>query len=137
MRIEAVFVELIKVSRVEDGHIDVAGAEQVIDQRLVAIAAKFLEGPHCLGRTEGAVISEKAPDPALPVFIFPVFGVGIPAMHMAVDHEDVATLIMVHLSVSSCSCPDVAVSPRTRRVNKARQKEPLASSATRIVREAS
>jgi hypothetical protein len=43
VRVEAVLVELVEVSRVENAHIDVTGTEQIIDQRLFAVSTKFVE----------------------------------------------------------------------------------------------
>ena len=42
--VEAVFIEFIKIGRVQDRHVDIAGAKQVVDQNLFTIAAKFSNG---------------------------------------------------------------------------------------------
>src|SRR5215831_8512057 len=78
VRIEAVFVELIKVGRIEDCHIDITGAEQIIDQNLFAISAEFVQWPHLFGWAQRAVKRVEAFDPALPVFAFPILGAGVP-----------------------------------------------------------
>src|SRR5215472_9904325 len=95
--IEAVLVELVEVGRVQDRHVDIAGAEQVVDQYLFAIAAKFVERPDLLGRAQAAVKSVKAFDPTLAVLVFPVLWVGVPEMHVTVDNEDVVPIMTVHL----------------------------------------
>src|SRR5215471_2406862 len=95
--IEAVLVELIEIGRVQDRHIDIAGMEEVVDQYIFAIAAKFVEWPHLIGRAQAAVKGVKAFDPALPVLVFPILGVGVPKMHMTVDNEDVVSIMTVHL----------------------------------------
>src|SRR5215467_1227402 len=95
--VEAVLVELIEIGRVQDRHIDIAGTEQVVDQYLFAIAAKFVERPHLLGRAQTAVKGVKTFDPALPVLVFPILGVGVPKMHVTVDNEDVMSIMTVHL----------------------------------------
>src|SRR6516225_10023623 len=97
--VEAVLVELIEIGRVEDRHVDIAGAEQVVDQHLFAIAAKFVERPHLLGRAQAAVKGVKAFDPALPVLVFPILGVGVPEMHVAIDDKDVVSVMFVHVSL--------------------------------------
>src|SRR6516162_4296217 len=95
--IEAVLVELVEIGRVQDRHVDIAAAEQVVDQNLFAIAAKFIERPHLIGRVQAAVKGVKAFDPALPVPGFPILGVGVPKMHVTVDNEDVVSIMTVHL----------------------------------------
>src|SRR3984893_5877227 len=99
VRVEAVVVELIEVGRVENGHVDIAVTEQVIDERLFAVAAEFLERPHGVSRAEGTVISVKAFDPALPVFVSPILGVGVPKMHVPVEFWMCVPVIMVHVSL--------------------------------------
>src|SRR5205807_5697099 len=59
----------------------------------------FLERPHSVSRAEGTVISVKAFDPALPVFVPPILGVGVPKMHVPVDHKQIVPVIMVHVSL--------------------------------------
>src|ERR1700730_7712816 len=137
VRVEAVVVELIKIGRVEDRHVDVAGAEQVVDQHLFAISAKLFEGPHLLRRAEAAVKGVKAFDPALPVFVFPILGVGVPEMHVAIDDKDVVPVMLVHAFLLYFAGPDGPAASRRCTLSKARQKDPLASSATRTVRAAS
>src|SRR6516162_524222 len=110
---EAVLVELIGVGRVKDRHIDIAGAEQIVDQHLFAIAAEFVERPHLLRRAEAAVKGVKALDPALPVLVSPILGVGVPEMHMAVDHKDVVPVTSVHVFLPcSYSSPPRKRGPR-------------------------
>src|SRR6516165_2174113 len=53
--VESALVELIEIGRIEDRHVDIAGAEQVVDQHLFAVPAKFVERPHLLGRAQAAV----------------------------------------------------------------------------------
>jgi hypothetical protein len=38
-------------------------------------------------------------DPALAVFVFPILGVGVPEMHVAVDHKDAVPVMLVHASL--------------------------------------
>src|SRR6516165_11245151 len=94
--VEAVFIEFIKIGRVQDRHVDIAGAKQVVDQNLFTIAAKFFERPYLLGRAQAAVKGVKAFDPALPVLVLPILGIGIPEMHMAVDYKNVLPVMSVH-----------------------------------------
>src|SRR5215467_8737116 len=101
VRVEAVLVELIEVGRVENGHVDIAVSEQIFDQSRFAVLAKFLERPHRVGWAESAVIGVKAFDPAFPVFVLPILGVGVPKMHMAVDDKDVLSIMLVHASLLS------------------------------------
>src|SRR6516164_1466543 len=99
VRIETVLVELVKIGRVEDGHVDVAGAEQIVDEHLFTVSAKLVERPHLLRRAEAAVKSVKAFDPALPILVFPILWVGVPEMHVAVDYKDVMPVMIVHVSL--------------------------------------
>src|SRR5215831_16439370 len=103
--IEAVLVELVEVGRVQDRHVDIAGAEKVVDQYLFAIAAKFVERPDLLGRAQAAVKGVKAFDPALSVLVFPILGVGVPEMHVTVDNKDVLSIMLVHVSLPSLPGP--------------------------------
>src|SRR5262249_31104456 len=97
--IEAVFIELIKVRRIEDRHIDVAGAEQIVDQHLFAILAEFVQWPHLFRRAERAVKRVEAFDPALSMLVFPILGVGVPKMHVAVYYKDLLSIMFVHASL--------------------------------------
>jgi hypothetical protein len=71
-----------------DGHLDVAASEQIVGQCFFIISTKLLERPHLLCRAEAGVKRVKAFDPALPVFVFPVLGIGVPEMHMAVGRQN-------------------------------------------------
>src|SRR5262249_40575795 len=96
VRVEAVLVELIEIGRVENGHVDVTGAEQIVDHHLRAVATEFVERPYRLGWAETAVIGIETLGPALSVFVAPVLWIGVPQMGVAVDDEDVLSIMLVH-----------------------------------------
>src|SRR6516162_6450560 len=105
VRIETVLVELVKIGRVEDGHVDVAGAEQIVDEHLFTVSAKLVERPHLLRWAEAAVKSVKAFDPALPVLVFPIRWVRVPEMHVPVDYKDIMPVMIVHFSLPDLRAP--------------------------------
>src|ERR1700751_1977821 len=49
----------------------------------------------------------KAFDPALTVLVFPILGAGVPEMHVAVDYEDVVSVMFVHVSLPRLRAPMV------------------------------
>src|SRR5215831_5284690 len=96
MRVEAVLVKLIEIGRVENGHVDVTAAEQIVDHHLLAVATELVERPYRLRRAEAAVIGVETLGPALSVFVAPVLWIGVPQMGVAIDDEDVLSIMIVH-----------------------------------------
>src|SRR6185312_3744929 len=134
MGVEPVMVEFVEVRGVENGHVDMAVAEQVLFHALFPIVAEFLERPDRVRRAHATVILVEALYPAFAVLVPPVPGPCIPQMRMAIDHEDTFSIVPVHRVsplASYCWRPEFML---FREARAARQIEALASMATRTVR---
>src|SRR5207245_1064506 len=77
------------------------------DKHPFAISTKRIERPYLLRWAKAAVKGVKAFDPALPVLVSPILGVGVPEMHVAVDHKEVVPVMIVHVFLPGRRAPMV------------------------------
>src|SRR5262249_2964377 len=100
--VEALLVPLLQVGRLEDRHVHVPVLEDVLHQVVFGVLLEVLYRPVRLGRTESLVGVETL-DPALGVLLgtrYPVVRGGVPVMHVAVYHEVLLAVLLVHRASS-------------------------------------
>jgi hypothetical protein len=96
--VEPVGVPLPQVRRLEDRAVDVALAEDVPIEVLLGVLHELLDRPMGLGRPE-ALVGVEALDPALGVLLralHPVLRARVPEVDVAVHHEVLLAVLLVH-----------------------------------------
>ena len=87
-RVEAVDVEVLQVSRLEDRHVVVTFDEQVVVHRLGAVLVELFLRPDIFFRAERRMVAVEAVDELLAVDVLQVLLAAVPQVGVTVDDED-------------------------------------------------
>ena len=96
--VEALLVPLLQIGRLEHGHVHIAVLEDVLHQVFLGVLLEVLQRPVRLRRAQ-AHVGVEAFDPALGVLLrpgHPVVRGGVPVVHVAVYHEVLLAVLLVH-----------------------------------------
>ena len=108
--VEALGVPGLQVGRLEDRDVDVPVLEDVLHQALFGVLLEPLDRPVGLGRPQ-RLVGVEAVDPPLGevlLALLPVLRTRVPVVHVAVHHEVLLAVLLVHGRSWSRRCWDVS-----------------------------